>query len=153
MFTAKVTRRKLIGAGVVIGLLLCAIVVAVAARGNDDESALASVTVADNEARVAYLASLGWDVAADPIVSEEVRLPPDFDEVYLRYNALQEEAGFDLNAYKNKRVMHYAYEVLNYPTGQQDVRLNLLVYKNRVIGGDVMSLALDGFMHGLVVPG
>ena len=50
-------------------------------------------------------------------------------------------------------MMRYAYRIGNHPSGEQDVRANLLVYKNRLVGGDVCSLRLDGFMHGLLPPG
>jgi hypothetical protein len=33
----------------------------------------------------------------------------------------------------------------------QNVRANLLVYNNKVVGGDVSSVALDGFMQGLSI--
>ena len=39
-------------------------------------------------------------------------------------------------------------EIENYPGQAEGVRANILVYKNKVIGGDVCSVELDGFMHG-----
>ena len=65
---------------------------------------------------------------------------------------LQADQGFDLTAYCGKRVKRYAYEITNYPTGEQGVQAGLLIYKNTVIGGDVLSPSLDGFLHGLAMP-
>ena len=42
--------------------------------------------------------------------------------------------------------------VKNYPDQPEDVRINLIVHKNKVIGGDVCSLSLDGFIHGFTIP-
>ena len=60
--------------------------------------------------------------------------------------------GFDLEKYAGKRVKRYTYEVFNYPTGESGVQVNLLVCKNTVVGGEVLSPQLDGFLHGLAMP-
>ena len=72
----------------------------------------------------------------------------EFDEVFSRYNQIQQQAGMDLKPYCGKRVKLWTYRVLNIPS-QSEVRANLMVYKNKIIGGDISSTALDGFMHGL----
>ncbi|MBR6748707.1 MAG: hypothetical protein IKM07_07185, partial [Clostridia bacterium] len=36
----------------------------------------------------------------------------------------------------------------NYPGGLSDVAANLLILDGEVIGGDISSTLLDGFMHG-----
>ena len=54
--------------------------------------------------------------------------------------------------YKGKRVKRYTYEVTNYPGQASGVRANLLVDGGMVIGGDICSLTLDGFMHGFALP-
>jgi hypothetical protein len=43
----------------------------------------------------------------------------------------------------------YTYAVTNYPDASQTVLADLYIYKNRVIGGDVHSTNLDGFMIGI----
>ena len=49
---------------------------------------------------------------------------------------------------KKKSVMLYTYSVKNYPGYEGEVHVNLLVYKNTVIGGDVCSADVNGFVHG-----
>ena len=71
---------------------------------------------------------------------------------YQDYLALQSQQGFDLEKYAGKRVKRYTYEVLNYPTGETGVQANLLIRKNTVVGGEVLSPQLDGFLHGLAQP-
>lgn len=100
--------------------------------------------------RLAFLAQFGWDVGEDPIEVAEVIIPAQFDEVYSKYNEIQEEQSLDLKLYANERVKRWTYSVKNYPGFEEDlsIRANLLVYEGRVIGGDICSVALDGFMHG-----
>ena len=65
---------------------------------------------------------------------------------------LQRQQGFDLERYAGKRAKRYTYEILNYPSGETGVQANLLLYKTTVIGGEVLSPRLDGFLHGLSMP-
>ncbi len=105
-----------------------------------------------NATRVEFLTGLGWQVSSEPVEVEDVVIPLEFDQVYQNYNAIQLEQGFDLTAYAGRQVTRYSYELLNHPSGQNDVRVNLLVCGQRLIGGDICSLRLDGFMHGLRPP-
>ncbi len=98
------------------------------------------------------LQSYGWEVSQEPLATQELLVPVKFDESD-DYLALQTEQGFDLSKYAGKRVKRYTYEVLNYPTGETGVQADLLIYNNVVIGGEVLSPRLDGFLHGLSLPG
>ena len=108
--------------------------------------------VKDNDDRIAYLQSYGWQVSEDPITVEELLIPEVLDETYSQYLDLQLSQGFDLTAYSGERVKRYTYTVTNYPTGESDVQAGLLIYKNTVIAGDVLSPQLGGFIHGLAYP-
>lgn len=154
--TAKVRPRRLILCALAVVLAL-GMVVAVGGVMNDHGVQAASAAsspkgVKTNEDRVAYLESYGWKVLPDPIAVEELLIPEKFDETYQDYLSLQSEQGFDLTAYTGKRVKRYAYEITNYPTGETGVQAGLLIYKNTVIGGEVLSSRLDGFIHGLSMP-
>ena len=52
--------------------------------------------------------------------------------------------------YKGKEVMRYTYEVTNYPEYEGRVYANLIVYRNKVIGGDICSADAQGFLQGFV---
>lgn len=104
------------------------------------------------EQRQQFIAQLGWQVESEPAEAIEVVIPKKFDEIYQSYNLIQKEQGMDLLKWRGKRCMKYSYNVLNYPAQQQNIRLNLLVCGGKIIGGDVCSLGLDGFMHGLSFP-
>lgn len=103
------------------------------------------------EERVAFFSQFGWEISADPIEVKEVVIPTEFDETYLEYNEIQKNQGFDLEIYKGVRVKSWCYEIKNYPEYENSDGLihgNILVYNGIVIGGDISSVELDGFMHG-----
>ena len=79
---------------------------------------------------------------------EEVQIPGTFDEVYGNYNQMQLEQGFDLEKYAGERVRRYSYPLTNYPNSGDDIRANLLVYRGKIIGGDISSQIEGGFSTG-----
>ena len=98
-----------------------------------------------------FLKQFGWEVEEDPIEIMEIRIPKEFDKVYQSYNELQKEVGLDLEKYKGRRVKRYTYKVLNHPSSKDvEVRGNILIYKNKVVAGDIMTTAIDGFMNSLL---
>ena len=104
--------------------------------------------VKTGEDRIEFLKQFGWEVKADPKESVEVTIPAEFDKVFTGYNEIQRRQGLDLSKYKKKKVMRYTYEITNYEGAEGTVYANLLVYRNRVIGGDVCSADVSGFIHG-----
>lgn len=152
--TARLPKKKLIAAGAaalcccvaVVAGLVCAGRVAAVTTGAEVRG------VKSNEDRVAYLESFGWTVSGEAVATEELLVPDHFDASYDEYLALQTSQGFDLSAYCGKRIKRYTYEITNYPTGETGVQAALLVYKNTVIGGEVLSPNPDGFLHGLEMP-
>ena len=107
-----------------------------------------SYKVKDNEDRVNFIKFFGWEVSPEPIEVVNVLIPKEFGDVYKNYNEIQKKQGLNLEKYKGKEVTRYTYEVTNYPKEKEYVHINLLVYKNKVIGGDVCSIKINGFMHG-----
>ena len=99
--------------------------------------------------RIEFLRSFGWEVESTPVEEVEVTIPAEFDKIYKSYNELQKKQGFDLTKYMKKDVMRYTYKITNYPDYTGDVYVNMLVYKKRVIGGDVCSADNNGFIHGI----
>lgn len=151
--TAKL-RPKRLAVGLLALCLICAAVMGVLPF--PASAAVSSVPdpkgVKTNEDRVAYLEKYGWLVAPEPLAVEQLLIPKEFDPSYDDYLALQASQGFNLTRYQGKKVTRCSYEVLNYPTGENGVQAALLLYKNTVIGGEVLSSQLDGFIHGLSFP-
>lgn len=98
--------------------------------------------------RVAFLRQFGWEVKGEPIEVKEVTIPSEFDKIFMGYNEIQKRQGLDLSDYKKKKVTRYTYEITNYKEADGVVYANLLVYRNRVIGGDLCSADATGFIHG-----
>lgn len=142
--TAKVPRRRLLAGAVTV--LCCCVVIATALiltlGGQAVPTSAEASGVRSNEDRIAYLNGLGWQVSANPVITEELLIPETFDESYDDYLALQSQQGFDLTQYCGKRVKRYTYDVTNYPDSEVGVQAALLVYKNKVIGGQLQ--AADG---------
>jgi len=101
-----------------------------------------------NEDRIAFLAQFGWSVEEKPVEEVEVTIPKKFDKVFTGYNEIQKRQGLDLSKYKGKTVMRYTYEITNYEGESGKVYANVIVYRNKVIGGDVCSANVGGFIHG-----
>ena len=149
VMTAKVNLKK-------IALLLGAVALVIIALmtltgGRAQTTGAAAVT--DNDARVKFLESFGWNVAASPVESGRVKIPAEQSEVFDRYAQLQKTQGFDLAPYAGKTVMRYVYQISNYPDATEPVYATLLVYKNQVIGGDITNTGPDGKIHGFTMPG
>lgn len=156
IMTAKLPRRKL-KIGLIAAVLFCCCgVIGFQMRG-DSAQAAASATpdptgISNEEDRITYLHGWGWQVEEEAVTAEELLIPEVMDEGYDQYLALQKEQGFDLSKYAGKRIKRYTYHITNYPGGIGDVVVNLLIYRDTVIGGEVLSPQLDGFLHGLAMP-
>lgn len=111
-------------------------------------SRIKAYSASTNEERIKFLSSYGWETGTEALEIAEVIIPSEFDETYQRYNEIQKAQSLDLEKYKGKRVKRYTYEVTNYPGEIANIRANLLVYNGMIVGGDVCSVELGGFMHG-----
>ena len=149
VMTAKVDLKKIL---TVVGIVAAAIVAAILLFGENDTAATSAPGVANNDARVQFLKDFGWEVAASPVESSQVRIPEQTSEVYDRYNQLQKSQGYDLSAYAGKTAMRFVYKVNNYPGATEPVYATLLVYKNRIIGGDITDTSAQGQVRGFKMP-
>ena len=95
-----------------------------------------------------FLEQFGWQVGAQPDETAEVVIPAEFDKIFAAYNEIQKQQGLNLSGYKRRTVKRYTYAIENYPDYEGTVYANVLVYRGRVIGGDICSADVDGFIHG-----
>ena len=105
-----------------------------------------------NDDRVNFLSQFGWQVNSEPIEVTNITIPKEFDKIFTGYNEIQKRQGLDLSKYKNKDVTRYTYEVTNYAGETSKVYANVIVYRNKVIGGDICSADVKGFIHGFEKP-
>ncbi len=112
------------------------------------EAAARDEKVKDNAARVAFLRALGWEAQEEAREVKEIILPEVFDQTFRKYNELQKAFGYDLEPLKGKTLRRYTYLITNYDY-DGEVLADLLIYKDRVVGGDLRSAAANGFLHTL----
>jgi len=150
VMTAKVDKKKIIlvlaGAAALIAVLIMLF------GGGNEAAPSAAPSMSTNDDRVKFLTDFGWEVAASPVESGQVRIPEADSEVFDRYNALQKSQGYDLSEFAGKTVMRYVYKIKNYPGATDPVYATLLVYKDQVIGGDVTDTSAKGVIRGFKVP-
>ena len=105
--------------------------------------------------RVAFLKQFGWTTSSEvPTEQESFTVPGEFDRVMLGYNEIQKSQGLDLARYQNKKITRYTYEITNYEGYEGKVYANILMYRDKVIAGDVCSAdpMSGGFVHGFEKP-
>ena len=93
-----------------------------------------------------FFAQFGWQISPEMIREDTVTIPAEFDEVYTSYNALQQRQGLDLTPYRGKTCRRFVWQIENYPREGEKVLGTVLYYDGKVIGGDISSARLDGFM-------
>ena len=148
IMTTKVDKRKLLIAAVAAVAAISLLMV----LGGGDSAPTASMSTAPaadtNDARVKFLTDLGWEVTPSPTETGEVRIPKAGDEVFDRYNELQRSQGYDLTKYAGKKVMRYVYRINNFPEAKEPVYATVLVYKDKIIGGDITDTTPGGRVQG-----
>lgn len=157
IFSFKTSRRRLF----TLGILAVAFVIILAAffalvRSGSREAVCPlgkyKLNARDNAERVEFLKQFGWEVSPEPTEISTVTIPAEFNSTYEKYNDIQRDQGLDLSRYQEKTCTRYTYQILNYKDASQGVRANILVLNDKVIGGDISSVLLNGFIHGFCNP-
>ena len=98
---------------------------------------------------VNFLAQFGWQVDGKAIEVKEVSVPAEFDKIYAGYNQVQVAQGLDLSRYKGKTLTRYTFKVTNCEGYEGEVLANVLVWRKKVVGGDICSAEITGgFVQG-----
>lgn len=149
ILTVKLPDRRLrrILGGLLAALLLAAALLFRLHSAGEEALAESSLEV---QQCLDCLHGFGWEVVSTPVNSEVFELKDSVSQSYL---ALQLEAGFDLGDDLGQMVTRYTFEVVNYPTGETGVLADVLLREGQVIGGDIRTSDLDGFLHSLNRPG
>ena len=154
VISMKMTRKKL--AACAMGVAAVAVVIVVAAVSGlgaaEETGGPVSNTVTEISDVGSFLESFGWETGPEPCEMEDVIIPTEFNDVYQQYNVMQKQQGYNLEEYQGVCAKRVAYEIHNYPGQEENVRANVLVYDGQVIGGDVCSVEVDGFIQGFERP-
>lgn len=145
--TKKLRKRRALA--LLIALAAAALVLTLRACAPKEDGGIPAET---NEERLAYLASLGWEVAPEPIETLHVTLGKTLTEPYLSYNDLQRAQGFDLARWCGKTLTRYTYAAANHPAGGEDCQIDLYVCEGVVAAGDVIRTSEGGGVSGLAFP-
>lgn len=131
---------------VLIGVLISgeAVVASGSASGEINFSGIKS-----EDDRVAFIEQFGLRVKSAAVDECNFVMPENFDRVIMGYNEIQKSQGLDLSKYAKKKVTRYTYAIDNYENYDGEVFVNLLVYRNRIIGCDISSGNPDGFVRPL----
>lgn len=108
--------------------------------------------VSNSEQAAEFLKKFGYDVETVPVESCEVKIPDEFNGVYNEYNEIQRAQGLNLKKYCGKTAMRYTFEVTDYGDYEGTVLATVVVYKDKVIAGDVCGVTGEGFIHGFEKP-
>ena len=147
--TTRVSKTKLAAlVTLLIAVLVVSAIWAAAKTGTAEEADVRNGET--NEARVAFITQQGWQVNAEPVQTQSVKIPAEDSEVFRRYNELQQSQGFDLTRYAGRQATRYVYEVLNAEEAEGPVYATIFVLDGRIVGGDVTDTAPAGKMQGLV---
>ena len=152
VMTAKVDMKKILLIIAAVAALVLALILLLGEDKPDAATTAVTVTPSSNDGRVQFLKDFGWEVTTSPTQTGQVKIPEESTEVFDRYNNLQKSQGYDLSTYAGKNVMRYVYEISNYPGAKEPVYATLLVYKDKVIGGDVTDTAAKGQIRGFKKP-
>lgn len=151
IYTVKASSLKFFAILLASVISLAALIAIIPEYGSTGDVAVISVDYTDmktNEDRVKFINDFGYEVEKDSYITENVTIPESFDSAYEKYNEIQRSQGLNLKKYKGKNATRYSYYVKNYDGYDGRVIFTLLIYKNRVIGGDVTGIDANGFVHG-----
>ena len=156
MFVYSVQSRHIKTAFLGIFAVLTIVSLFVLSRQSEQTAKNGEITISasTHEERMRFISQFGWQVDEEPLEIVEIIIPTEFDDTYSLYNQMQKEQGFDLAEYAGSRVKRWTYLVKNYEGYENDqcIHANILVFDDVVIGGDICSVEVDGFMHGFSKP-
>lgn len=155
VYTVRANTLKFFGVIAVSLVVLCAIVLSVPEYRPSATKAVAAQAekytydkVKTAEDAASFLAQFGWEVEKEPLEEITISIPAEFDKVMNAYNELQRSQGLDLTKYRGREVTRYTFCVTNYPDYTGTVLANVITYKGKVIGGDLCSSDVTGFICG-----
>lgn len=143
--TTRVTKTKVLLLILIILIPICFYFAVSADKQSKPQYNVNGATTVD---RIDFLEQFGWQCDENSETEKSTVIPAVFDEVYAPYNEIQKAQHFNLEDYKGKTVTLFNIKITNYPENSEYVYASLLVYEGNIIGGDVHSTALNGFMHG-----
>lgn len=148
--SVKLNIKKILCLAIALCLVVALTFAFVPKKTSDVLSSKTDTVAKTTNDHIDFLSAYGYNVVDKPIQIQEIIIPQQFSAEYEEYNNYQKLSGFDLSGYKGKRVKKYTYKVTDYKDSADEVVANLYIYNNNVIGGDISSTTLGGFVHGFI---
>ncbi len=156
IYTFKATNIKFFAALILSAAVLITVVTVIPGFDSAAQVAAASVDysgIKTEEDRISFLKNLGYETENNAVEVEEVEIPTEFDSVYSKYNDIQRSQGLNLRKYRGKTATRYTYRITNYEGYEGTVLASIIVYKNKIIAGDISGIDEKGFVHGFIKNG
>ena len=137
IYTLKASSIKFFAVVLLSVVVLVTLIAVIPEYGSAGDVAVVSIQygeVKTNDDRLAFIRQFGYT--------------PVSDAVYEKYNELQRAQGLNLKKYQGKSAMKYTYLLEEYPGYEGRVLFTMLVYKDKVIAGDVCGIDEAQFIHG-----
>ena len=164
VFSLKASKLKYLFSALICAVVLTFVILlmpetehSVSVNGNVEEYEEGKIRfdgIKDIDGVVRFAESLGFSVDARSVEAAEVKIPSKTDAVLEEYNNLQKSQGFNLMKYKNKTVSRYSFKVTKLPDEQSlpedDVLLTVILYKDKVVGGDLYFTGKDARVKGIL---
>ncbi len=156
IYTLKATNIKFFAALILSAAVLVTVVTVIPGYDSTVQVAAASINYSSmktEEDRIEFLRGFGYEVDSSPVEVEEIEIPAEFDSVYTKYNDIQRSQGLNLRKYRGKTATRYTYRITNYEGYEGTVLASIIIYKNKIIAGDVCGIDNNGFVHGFIKNG
>lgn len=148
VMTFKMSPKTVFGLILVVTGVVVVLLTFVSNHVSDSKSVSTQVSCSSAAEGEKYLNSLGWETGESS--EKTITVPAQWNDVYMNYNEIQTDQGYDLEPYKGQNVTLYTYEITNYEGYTEGIVADLLVCNGKVIGGDICNTSADnGFMTGL----
>lgn len=148
--SVKFNTKKVLSVIAALCIVIAVMCVVMPRRSSDVLASNVSKSAKTTSEHIDFLNAYGYNISEKPVQIQEIIIPQEFSSDYEKYNEFQKISGFDLSDYKGCRVKKYTYKVLNYTDSDDEVVANIIIYNNKVIGGDISSTTLGGFTHGFI---
>lgn len=140
----KLTNKRIV---TLLAVFALAVTLLVAVRLQSFCKGKETAVQCNSEAEVKeYLESFGLMLGECTI--DQITVPFEFGEVYESYNSVQLSQGFDLSEHKGKTLQRYTFAVSEHPDGD-NLFAEVLLLDKQIVGADIYSTALDGFIAPL----
>ena len=161
VFSVRGHHIKLLLAAVILSVAVIAVVrlfpdtaAEVPVNGTSKEVSELLCGIEDASDAYSLLTSLGYEAEPEPLETVQVKVPKKFDALYEAYNAVQLAEGFNLARYGGKTLTRHSFRVTGVPQGMSaplgNMTASVLVYKGKVVGGDLYDDGGEGSVTGLL---